>query len=436
MTDSSYQGLLNIIDKQGQAFDAYKQTNDERYEAEKDGREADAKHLGEKLDKINEDLTKYSDQKTQIEREMKFQRERIEELEVSAKRPKRTIEQKISDDYTLAFEKWIRSGATDRDAESEMKRLSEKARLEAKTLTIGVQAEGGFAVPEQIAREINNLELKFSPVRSLVKVVTISTSDYKELVNIRGAGAAWAGESTDRTVGGAGTATPQLRERTPTHGELFAYPQASKWLFEDAFFNVGQWLANEVADAFAIQEGSAVISGDGVSKPTGMLNTTPLATADFASPLRNANAYEFVASNASPAAAGIIDDTLIDLVYRLNSRYRANATWIMNSFTTGEVRKLKDLQGRYLWAPGLAAGEPDRLLGYPVSTWEQMPDIAANAFPIAFGDWRRAYTLVDRVGMQIILDQITRPGFLRWYISRREGGIVTNNDAAKFLRTI
>ena len=168
-----------------------------------------------------------------------------------------------------------------------------------KDVTIGTPAAGGYAVPEEIAREIEELERKFSPVRSLVKVVQVGSSDYKELVSIGGASSGWVGETGSRTA----TTTSQLRERAPTHGELYAYPQASEWSLDDIFFNVEAWLAEEVAESFAINEGDAVIRGNGTSKPTGMLNTTPVTTADFASPLRNAAAYQYIASPSVPSPA-------------------------------------------------------------------------------------------------------------------------------------
>ncbi len=259
----------------------------------------------------------------------------------------------------------------------------------------------------------------------------VGTSDYRELVNLRGAAAAWVGETDARGE----TATPTLREVTPTHGELYAYPKASEWSLDDTFFNIESWLSGEVAEAFAIAEANAVISGDGANKPTGMLNTTPVLTDDDADPLRAAAAYEYVPSDTG-ADPGILSDALIELVYLLNSAYRAMGAWTMNSLTTGSVRKLKDGDGNDIWAPGLSAGQPDRLLGYPVETWEQMPDIGANNFPVAFGDFKRGYVLVDRVGLRITRDNITQSGFVRFYMHRREGGHVLNNNAIKFIRTI
>jgi HK97 family phage major capsid protein len=165
-----------------------------------------------------------------------------------------------------------------------------------------------------------------------------------------------------------------------------------------------------------------------------MLNTTPVTTADNSSPLRAAAAYQYIASGASPA--GVYGDSLIDLVYTLNSAYRAMATWVMNSVTTGAVRKLKDNDGQYFWQPGLQQGQPDRLLGYQIETWEQLDDVGINNFPIAFGNFRRAYVLADRVGLRVTRDNVTNVGFVRFYIRRREGGIVLNNDAIKWLRTV
>lgn len=438
---STLADINNAIDKIGTAFEEYKAVNDKRIAAWEKNDKSAVDELTVKLGKIDIDITKFSALKTSLEKEMEFQRDRIETLEARASNPKKTQIDVMNDEYKTAFTGWIRSKGTDTGLQQKMEQLAQKARLEQKAITIGSPAGGGYAVPEEIARDIERLELKFSPVRNLVKVVQAGTSDYKELVSLRGASSGWVGESGSRTA----TNTPLLREVTPTHGELYAYPQVSEWSLDDIFFNVEAWLTDEVAQEFAQEEGLAVISGNGTSKPTGMLNTTPVATADFASPLRAAAAYQFISSDfdtqfpapdGSPAGAGVTSNSLIDTVYTLNSAYRSEATWIMNSLTTAHVRKLKDSTGQYHWAPGLQAGQPSMLLGYPVATWEQMPDVAVDAFPIGFGAWRRAYLLVDRVGLRITRDNVTNIGHVRFYVRRREGGIVLNNDAAKFIRTV
>jgi HK97 family phage major capsid protein len=356
------------------------------------------------------------------------------EIEARAKMPGATGERRggaKDREHRKHFERWLRS-PHDTSARQTLGDLQHNAGIEAKDVTIGTPASGGFAVPEESAREIERLELAMSPIRDLVRVATVGTSDFKHLVSTRGAGFGWAGEVALRT----GIATSQLRERAPTHGELYAYPTASNWSLDDVFFNVGDWLAEEAAEGFAIAEADAVIRGDGSDKPTGMLHAAPAPTGDFASPLRNAGAYQFIASvsKQSPAVAEIVPDQLIDLVYSVNARYRAGASWVMNSMTPAAISKLKDSEGRYLWRASMVERQPDRLLGYPVRIVEAMDDIGTNAFPVAFGNFAPAHLLVDRTGLAITVDPYTAAGFTKFYVRRRVGGCVLSNDAAKVLK--
>lgn len=436
MDSPSWKQIMEALDKQGEAWNAFKKTNDERIEAMKSGNESKEKELNAKLEKIEREVSKTTQIKDTLEMELQIHKDRIEELEAARVSPGKTQTNKLVEEYTGAFNDWMRHGLQDQERGLKLKDLEKRLLAQNPNslgirgaITIATGAPGGYAVPEQIAREIERHELLFSPVRDLVKVINVGTSDYKELLNLRGAASGWVGESGSRTE----TATPTFREITPTHGELYAYPQASEWSLDDMFFNVEAWLAEEVAQEFALQEGTAVITGNGTSKPTGMLNTSPVTTDDFASPLRAAAAYEYIDSTASPAA--LVADQLHDLVHLLRSPYRANATWVMNSTVMGAVRKLKDSQNQYLWQPGLQNGTPDILLGYPHRTWEQMPSIAAGNFPLAFGDFRRGYVLTQRTGLRITSDQVTNIGFVRFYVRRREGGIVLNNDAIKWIRT-
>lgn len=420
--------IMAAIEKSGKAFEEFKETNDERITKLEQGNQSRVGELEEKLEKINADLSAAQKEKKRLETQQEVDRERIEELEARSRAPGRTASEKAKDEYQKTFIQFVRGGLEDSELGMKLKQI-ERHMHEQKDITIGTPGAGGYAVPEEISRDVERQERLFSPVRSDVRVVQVGTSDWKQLVNLRGTTGGWAGETDTRSA----TATSTLREVVPTNGELYAYPQASEWSLDDIFFDVGAWLVDEISESFAIDEATAVVSGDGTSKPTGMLNTTPTATDDFGSPLRAAAVYQFIASAASPDA--ILPDTLIDLVYKLNSRYRPGAKWIFNSATAGSIRKIKDNQNQYLWQPGLQAGEPDRLLGYPTSIWEQMPNIATNDFPVGFGNWMRAYVLVQRVGMRITRDDVTNPGYVRFYVRRREGGIVLNNNAAKFLRT-
>lgn len=428
MTAPSIIVIKDAIEAQAKLFESFKETNDKAIEALRKGDEGLAKELNAKLDKIEEALKVENKKKSDWEAEIKFFQDRLEELESRAKTPGKTAADKRADEHKDAFLTWMRhKGAMPQDEQ----RLYEIERkmMEAKDITVGSSAGGGYALPKEISRMIEQFELKFSPVRRLVKVVPVGTSDYHQLLNLRGTTSGWVGETGSRSASN----TPQLRDIVPTHGELYAYPQCSEWSLDDLFFNVENWLAENVADEFAFQEGEAVIRGNGTNKPTGMINTTPVTTDDFASPVRAAAAYQYVPSVASPFV--VTADSLIDVTYKLNSAYRSNGVFVMNSNTIAGVRKLKDTTNQYLWQPSLQAGQPDLLLGKRIETWEQMDDIGSAKFPVAFGDFARGYLLVDRVGMRITRDNVTNPGFIRFYVRRREGGIVLNNDAIKFIRT-
>ena len=147
-----------------------------------------------------------------------------------------------------------------------------------------------------------------------------------------------------------------------TGGELYAYPKASEWLINDAFFNVEAWLAEEVGESFAELLGDAVIRGNASNKPTGMLNNAPSSRDDFDSPIRDVDEYKYLnADDNSPYAIG--GDGLISLVYKVKSQYRAGASWAMNSNTAAVVRKLKTVDGQYLWQVGFAGGQPELAVG-------------------------------------------------------------------------
>lgn len=354
--------------------------------------------------------------------------DRIEEMESKGSAPGKTSrEQTEQREHIKLFDAWVRN-----PKHPETNRKLAEFEMNAKALSIATPASGGYAVPEEIGRDIAAFQLKQSPVRKLVRVSRASTSDIKRLLDLTGAEGGWRSESGSVTESN----TPQLREIVPTGGELYAYPKTSNWLLEDAMFDIRAWLVESVGKKFAQLEGTSVISGDGSSKPTGMLNTTPVTTADDAVSPRAAAAYQYVlGGDNSPASADF--DALQDLIYTLNSAYRAGASWAMNSTTAGQIAKLKTTGGGdYLWQPSKQAGEPAMLLGYPVATWEQMPDPVGGAFPIAFGNFLEGYELIDRSDMKITLDEVTTPGQTKYYVRKRVYGHVRNNDAIKFLKLL
>jgi HK97 family phage major capsid protein len=218
---------------------------------------------------------------------------------------------------------------------------------------------------------------------------------------------------------------------------LYAYPQASEWSLQDIFFNVQDWITSEIAEGFALNLSLSIFSGNGTNQPTGMTNTTPTTGADYASPLRGAAIYQYTSmSGLSPTSPNVIHmDSVINLAYTLNPRYRQNAKFAFNTLTQGILRRLKSTDGQYYWQPSLQAGQPDRLMGYPVFTWENLANgNTVDGFCGAFGDFKKGYVLSYRKELAVTVDQVTNPGYTRFYVRRRYGGCPLNNDAVKFLR--
>ena len=428
------QTLHEVIEGIGKGFETFKKVNDQRLDEEAKGNAARAKELAESLDKISDKLTDDTKQKEILEKRLAQASDRLEILEALNDRPKASIQDRMRGEHKDLFEKWVRSGGTDDSARHECDDLARKA-LEVKDVSIGTTTAGGFAVPEDIATMIDKILLKTSPITQYVKNVRAGTSDYKELVSVNDAGYAWAAETTDRSTN---TATPALRERTPTWGELYAHPRTTNWALQDMFFNVQDWLVENVAEAHSVGLSSSIWDGNGSGKPTGMINTALSDSSDNSSPRKSAEAYQYVPITASSSpftTNGFGTDDVIDLVYALNPRQRGNARFSANTTTQGHLRKLKDSNGQYLWQPSLQAGQPDRLIGYELFTWEEMGDpTTANAYPLAFGDFNKGYTLVTRAEMNILVDPYTTKGYTAFFIDRRYGGIVTNNSAIKFLK--
>jgi HK97 family phage major capsid protein len=194
--------------------------------------------------------------------------------------------------------------------------------------------------------------------------------------------------------------------------------------------DIETWLASEVQIVFAEQEGAAFISGNGTTQPKGILSYTNVAEGSWAW-----GSIGYVASGAAGAfAASNPSDALLDLAYTPKQAYRANASWVMNCKVEAAIRKVKDTTGNYIWQPGLAAGQPATLFGFPVAVAEDMPDIAANSYSIAFGDFARGYLVVDRVGIRVLRDPYSAKPYVLFYTTKRVGGGVQNFEAIKLMK--
>ncbi len=227
-----------------------------------------------------------------------------------------------------------------------------------------------------------------------------------------------------------GTGTPQIdRINIPLH-ELSALPKTSQRLLDDSAFDIEGWLAGRIADTFARAEAAAFVSGNGVDKPRGILDYPRVDDDGWAW-----NSLGYVATGTDGGFdATNPADTVIDLVYRLGAPYRAGASFVMNSRTAGALRKLKDADGRFLWTDGLSAGEPARLLGYPVLIAEDMPDIASDACAVAFGNFEAGYTIAERPDLRVLRDPFSAKPHVIFYATKRVGGAVSDFAAIKLLK--
>lgn len=298
---------------------------------------------------------------------------------------------------------------------------------EFKSLSGTVAADGGYCVPREIDALISARLKNISPIRAIAQVVQTGSAGYRKLITTGGTASGWVSETAVRPE----TATPVFAEIAPPSGELYANPAASQAMLDDAAFDIESWLADEIAMEFARAEGAAFVSGTGTNQPRGFLAGTTSAAVDGT---RAFGTLQHVLSGNATGFDTSPELKLIDLVHSLKAGHRQGASWVMNSKTLAQVRKLKAADGSFLWQPGLMEGQPNRLLGYPVVDAEDMPDIAANALPIAFGNFRAGYLIAERTATAILRDPFTNKPFVHFYATKRIGGQVLDSDAIKLLR--
>jgi HK97 family phage major capsid protein len=288
-----------------------------------------------------------------------------------------------------------------------------------------VAAEGGYLVDPQTAETVKGVLNSTASIRTIATVVNVEATSYDVLVDHTDLGAGWATESAATE-----TDTPQFDRISIALHELSALPKASQRLLDDAAFDIETWLATRIADKFARSEASAFVAGDGADKPRGFLTYPAITEATWAW-----GSLGYVATGA----AADFDETdpasaIVDLVYSLGARYRVNASFVMNSKTAGAIRKMKDADGRFLWTDSLAAGQPAQLMGYPVLISEDMPDVAADALPVAFGDFGAGYTIAERPDLRVLRDPFSAKPNVLFYATKRVGGDVTDFAAIKLLK--
>jgi len=388
------------------AFEAFKEGNDER--------------IGQ-LERRGAADPVTADKLARIDRALDETKRIVDELALKSARPHLggpAYRSGASPQHKAAFDAYVRKGETGtlRD-------------LESKALSIGSDPDGGFLVPEELERAVNRGVRNVSPIRAIAGIRQVSGSVYRKPFAVTGAEAGWVAETAARTETDSPTLAALSEMSFPTM-ELYAMPAATSALLDDSAVDINEWIAEEVRDSFAQQEGTAFVTGNGTAKPKGFLDYTKVANASWS--WGNIGFISTGANGAFPATDP--GDKLIDLVYAVKSGYRSNGTFVFNRAVQAAIRKMKDGDGNYLWQPAAKAGEASTLMGFPVAESEDMPNLATDSYSVAFGDFRRGYLIVDRVGIRILRDPYSAKPYVLFYTTKRVGGGVQDFDAIKLLK--
>lgn len=439
--------LQQAVTDLSEAFKEFKTANDEILKLKLESKDVDPL-LEEKLSKIQDTL----DEKTEIieaaGKELKANQDRMDTLETMMNRSgpgatdqKADLELRNAaceiirvDKYDEGLEKFELDPANVDDADVKAFELYDRhfstylrkgqpaflrkmghPQLETKLLSVDRDPGGGYWVKPEMSSRIATIVFETSPVREFATVETIASDSLELIRDEEQAGFGWVAEQEDRPE----TTTPDIGKKTIHAHELYAEPRVTQKLLDDAGFNVERWLSGKVAERFARAEATAHVAGTGVGQPRGF-TTYPSGT--------SSGQIEQVNSGTSGA---VVADGLMNLVYSIKGPYTRNARFMAARLTIRDIRKLKDGEGNYLWERNFQAGQPLNILGWPMHQADDMPAIAGGSLSIAFGDFKAAYTIVDRFGIRVLRDPYTAKPFIKLYTTRRTGGDVVNFEAIK-----
>ncbi len=387
------QDLKQLVNDINQSFLEFKTRNDQRLRELEQGRRDPL--LNQQVDTLAREVQNLAEIKS-----------RMEHIETQLNRPVfetgHRFESSRHSEQKQIINKYLRHGE------------SALTPDEIKQLSVDSDPQGGYWVTGEMSQQVITKVSETSPMRAIAMVETISSDALEIPEDIGEAAVGWTAETGVRSD----TASPTIGvRRLPVH-EIYAMPKATQQLLDDARVNIEEWLSSKIASKMAVTENTAFINGTGVDQPRGVL-TYPAGTT---------NPGQVQQINSGSASA-LTTDGLRSLFYALKTPYIRNGRWIMGRATIEAISKLKDGGGDYLWSPGLKEGEPQMLLGHPIDRMEDMPAVAANALAIAFGDWKQAYTIVDRAGVRVLRDPYSSKPFVLFYTTKRVGGDVTNFEA-------
>lgn len=430
--------IKQMLEDRKKAYDELQKTVTELKAAQVDG-----KAIGDLTAKV-ETLSKACDQFDEL-------KDALDELQKKANRPQNDIEAKSAADLaeeTKNFNIALRAdfqmkgkshpGDLSVEAYTQYKsaffKLAVGATLESltaderKAMSAGSDPDGGYLLPHATAGRMLGKIYEQSTMRQLAEVQTISSNDIEGILDNDEASAGWVSELGARPE----TSTPQVGKWRIEAHEMYAMPKASQRILDDAATNVEAWLAGKIADKFARVEGAAFWTGDGVGKPKGLAAYATAATGDDT---RAWGVFEHVKTGANGDFTTTKADPLQDLIGAFKDQYLQNASFVMRREVRTKIRKMKEATSdRYLWEPSLQAGQPDRLLGYPTRIDQYMPSLTTGSLSLAFGDFKQAYLIVDRMGIRTLRDPYTAKPWVLFYSTKRTGAGAQSTEAVKFLK--
>lgn len=430
--------IAQTLEDQGKAFEAFKKANDALIAAKAEGKAVG--DLTAQVETLQKELDKFAEIK-----------EAIDNLQKKANRPQSEAEHKAANDLASeakSFNIGLRAdfqlkgkafpGDLSVEAYAQYKSafykvacgtsLDDLTADERKAMSAGSDPDGGYMLPHATQGRTLGKIYEMSIMRQIADVQTISGNDVEGLLDNDEAAAGWVSELGARTD----TGTPQVGKWRIEAHEMYAMPKASQRILDDAATNVEEWLAGKVANKFARVEGTAFWQGTGVGQPRGLAAYDTAATADSS---RAWGTFEHVVTGANGAFHTTQFDPVVNLIGAMKDQYLNNAQFVMRRAVRTAARLLKEsTTNRYLWEPGMQVGSPERLMGYPVRVDEYMPALATGSLSLAFGDFKQAYLIVDRLGMRTLRDPFTAKPYVVFYTTKRTGGGAQNTEAVKFLK--
>jgi len=429
--------IAQTLEDQGRAFETFKKANDALIAAKAEGKAVG--DLTAEVEKLSAELDKLSEMKSAIEEIQKKTNRPDAGTDDAAKALANEVKS-----FNIALRADFQSkgraapGELDAKTYSEYKsgflkmaagvRLEHMTGDEQKAMQAGSDPDGGYLLPHSTVGRMVSKLYDQSLMRQIASVQTIGTDKIEGLVDNNEADAGWVSELGTRSD----TNTPQVGKWEIQAHEMYAMPKASQKLLDDAATDVEGWLAGKVADKFARVEGTAFWQGTGAGQPRGLATYTTVATADAT---RNWGEFEMVKTGANGAFHTTQFDPVINMIGAFKDQYLNNAQFVMRRSVRTAARLLKEsTTNRYLWEPGMQVGQPERLMGYPCRVDEYMPTLATDSLSLAFGDFKQAYQIVDRMGIRTLRDPFTAKPYVVFYSTKRTGGGAVNFEAVKFIK--